>query len=718
MDSKYSIFSKNKTNLSDSSPFSQNLKRKFSYGSPSSVPPAAKKPNLQNDTKPSNASLKQNINQNGASTNKSAVADIQMQRRRLPVFAVRDQLLGFLRKNHTLIVIGETGSGKTTQIPQFLLEIGQSAIAVTQPRRVAAISISTRVAKEMKCKLGETVGYTVRFEDMTSKKTKIRFLTDGSLLREAMSDRLLMQYSTIILDEAHERTINTDILFGIVKAAQKQRVAQNKHPLKIIIMSATMDVDHFSSYFNNCKTVYLEGRTYPIKIMHVKETQSDYLYAVMSTLFKIHQEAPPNHDILVFLTGQEEIESMAHQIKSMTKSNSLKGPILRVFPLYAQLAQNRQMDVFMPSGLNTRKIILSTNIAETSLTIPGIKYVIDSGAVKRRVYDSKTGMDTLKVRKISQDQAWQRCGRAGRESEGFCYRTYTFNEYKQMPITTTPEILRSNIAATVLQLMSLGIDCRKFDFIDSPDAQSIELALNQLVALGAVSIGKQTELTELGRKMAKFPLDPKYSKILLMAPQFGCLEEVLSIVALLSGEDVFINNIHDTDRRGDALVAHAKFENEFGDHLTLLNVFKAFAKAERPKIWSHDNFLNIRNLGYALEVRNQLSEICKRVNLEFESCGNKFDQVRKCLLSGLFINIAELQRDNHYLTLTNRQRAKIHPSSVLNGKSTAKYILFTELVATGKTYMRTVTQIDPEWIDEVVPNIQQLKKLFKISDTS
>lgn len=475
-------------------------------------------------------------------------------------------------------------------------------------------------------------------------------MTDGSLLREAMSDRLLMQYSTIILDEAHERTINTDILFGIVKGAQKQRILQNKKPLKVIIMSATMDVDHFSKYFNNCKTVFLEGRTYPIKVWHVKEAQSDYLYAVLSTIFTIHQSAPPNHDILVFLTGQEEIEGMAHQIKSLAKSNSLKGPIMRVYPLYAQLAQNRQMDVFLPSAPNSRKVILSTNIAETSLTISGIKYVIDSGVVKRRHFDSKTGMDTLKVKKISQDQAWQRCGRAGRESEGSCYRAYTVDEFKQMQSSSTPEILRSNIAATILQLLSLGIDCRKFDFIDCPDAQSIELAINQLVALGAVNSGKQAELTELGRKMAKFPLDPKYSKILITAPSFGCLEEVsalvnensfhttiiiilfsyfqiLSIIALLSGEEVFINNIHDSDRRGDALTAHAKFENEFGDHLTLLNVFKAYVKSERPKTWCHDNFLNTRNLGYALEVRKQLNEICTRVNLEVSSCGNNFDQV-------------------------------------------------------------------------------------------
>lgn len=371
-------------------------------------------------------------------------------------------------------------------------------------------------------------------------------MTDGSLLREAMSDRLLMQYKTIILDEAHERTINTDILFGIVKEAQKQRTLQNKCPLKIIIMSATMDVDHFSKYFNNCKTVYLEGRTYPIKVMHVKEAQGDYIHAVLSTIFTVHQSAPPNHDILVFLTGQEEIEGMAHQIKSLTKTNSLKGPTLRVYPLYAQLAQNRQLDVFLPSAANTRKVILSTNIAETSLTISGIKYVIDSGVVKRRIYDSKTGMDTLKVKKISQDQAWQRCGRAGRESEGICYRAYTVDEFNQMPPSSTPEILRSNIAATILQLMALGIDCKKFDFIDSPDDHSIELAINQLIALGAINSGKQTVLTDCGRKMAKFPLDPKYSKILLTAPSFGCLDEVSTLNILTALSYIFISIILDS----------------------------------------------------------------------------------------------------------------------------------------------------------------------------
>ncbi|KAG4076501.1 hypothetical protein HA402_014465 [Bradysia odoriphaga] len=704
MDSKYNAISQQQQN----SPF--NFKRKLTNGNL----------NANNDQfkrfRPNNGNVEypkgNNLSAAGQNGNGKGLT-IEEQRHQLPVYKVRKQLLNKIMSSKTLIVIGETGCGKTTQIPQIIYESTKpdfGTIAITQPRRVAAITISKRVALEQKCTIGETVGYTVRFEDATSIKTKIKYMTDGSLLREALADKFLRKYRVIILDEAHERTINTDVLFGIVKDAQRLRAEKALPSLKIIVMSATMDVDHFSKYFNNCEPIYLAGRTYPVKVLHSAEPQSDYLNACLVTLFQIHKTVPVNHDVLIFLTGQEEIENMAAQIRSIVKSNEIGGPMIRVFPLYAQMNQNKQLEVFQPSTNNYRKVILSTNIAETSLTIKGIKYVIDSGMVKRKVYDSVTGMDTLKVTRISQDQAWQRTGRAGRESEGFCYRAYTMNEYRIMSAASMPEILRSNISATVLQLLALGINCRKFDFLDKPSDQDIESALKQLYQLGAITSHNGDELTTLGWNMSKFPLDPRFSKILLSASDFGCLDEMLSIVSILSGETIFYLS-DDPDKKVEALKAHAKFESIHGDHLTLLNVYNEFKKTDRHRTFCHDNYLNYRNLEYAHEVRRQLSDICERLQLEPSSCGSNLDQVRKCLISGLYNNIAEMQRDHSFMTISSRQKTKIHPSSVLNSKTNLKCILFTELVQTSLNFMRIVTIIDPEWIEEVVPNCGVLGRL-------
>lgn len=663
-----------------------------------------------NNDKPATATSTNGGAASSSNTEHQQKLSIEKQQRQLPIFGCRARFIQEVWNSDSIVLMGETGSGKTTQIPQFLLRAGfgnKGMIAITQPRRVAAITVAKRVAQELNSKLGETVGFTVRFEDCTSNSTKIKFVTDGTLLREALSDRLLKNYSVIMLDEAHERTINTDVLFGIVKEAQKQRKQRSMIPLKVIVTSATMDVDHFAKYFS-VKGMYLEGKTYPVKVMHTKETQSDYLHAVLVTLFEIHRTAPPNHDVLVFLTGQEEIEAMAQQIRMIAKNNTLNAPNIRVFPLYSQLPQNKQLECFIPSPPNARKVILATNIAETSITIPGIRFVIDCGFAKRRVYNADSNLDILKVVRISQAQCWQRCGRAGRDAEGTCYRTYTKDELESFEKMPKPEILRSNIAATVLQLLALGIDCKTFDFLDKPSPEAIDKAYKQLQLLGAIKADARTELTTLGRQMSQFPLDPKFSKLLLTAPTFGCLEEMLSLVAILSGENIFVSSI---EKREQAALAHAKFESKQGDHLMLLNVYKAFEKTEKIKLWCHDNFLNTRNLLYARDVRNQLLEISQRLSLQVTSCGNDMDQVRKCILAGLFDNIAELQRDNFYLTISGRQRAKIHPSSILHGKYRPAYVIFTEIVLTERNFLRQVTEIEAEWIEEVVPNYPHLSRI-------
>lgn len=305
----------------------------------------------------------------------------------------------------------------------------------------------------------------------------------------------------------------------------------------------------------------------------------------LEIIFKVYKSNSKiiffSHDVLIFLTGQEEIDAMAQQIRLLAKSADRTYPNIRVFPLYSQLPQNKQLECFMTMPQNSRKVILATNIAETSITIPGIRYVIDSGFVKRRVYDPNTGMDSLKVVRISQAQSWQRCGRAGRDAEGSCYRTYTTAEMESFDEMPKPEILRSNIYSTVLQLLSLGVNCKNFDFLDKPSPESVDMAYKQLHLLGAIKSPNFPELTDLGKQMAKFPLDPKYSKLLITSQEFGCLEEILSLVAVLSGENIFISQ---TEKREQAALAHAKFESKYGDHLTFLNVYQAFQKTEKIKV--------------------------------------------------------------------------------------------------------------------------------------
>ncbi|KAH8418817.1 hypothetical protein KR222_008383 [Zaprionus bogoriensis] len=636
-------------------------------------------------------------------------SSIEQDRKALPVYNCRQRILRELEANDTLLIMGETGSGKTTQIPQFLLQAGYASgglIGITQPRRVAAITIAKRVAQELASSVGDVVSYTVRFEDTTTERTRIRYLTDGILLREAIGDRLLRRYAAIMLDEAHERTVNADVLFGIVKEAQLERRKHKLPRLKVIVTSATMDIDHFGRYFG-VRGMYLEGRTHAVRVMHAKEPQEDYIHAALVTLFDIHRHEPINHDVLIFLTGQEEIEALAQQIRQLARINNSGPSDVRVFTLYAQLAQGKQLECFLPVPANTRKIVLATNIAETSITIPGIRCVIDCGYVKEKSFNPSSGLDILKTVRISQAQAWQRSGRAGRDAPGKCYRTYTKTSMEQFRIAPQPEILRANLTATVLQLLALGIDCSSFDFIDAPQPEAVQSAYKALEQLGAIKSSAAPSITHTGRQMAQFPLDPRYAKLLLAAPSYGCMEEMLSLVAAISSDNVFIAH---ADKSELAALAHAKFQSKHGDHLTLLNVFQTFQKTEKPKIWCHDNFLNIRNLTYARNVRSQLAEISTRMNLALNSCGEQTDAVKKCLLTGLFDNIALLQKEGHYLTLSGRVKARIHPSSVLHGKYKPHCILFTELVQTEQNFLRQVTEISADWVEEVLPNMKFIIK--------
>lgn len=633
-----------------------------------------------------------------------APGGVDAQRKQLPIYQSRTQLINQLRQLHNAVFIGETGSGKTTQIPQYLYEAGigrQGIIAITQPRRVAAISLAARVAEEKKVQLGKLVGYTVRFEDVTSAETKLKFMTDGMLLREAMGDPLLLRYTVVILDEAHERTVHTDVLFGVVKAAQRKRTQQSKIPLKVLVMSATMDVDLFSQYFNKSPVLYLEGRQHPIQIYYTKQPQSDYLQAALVSIFQIHQEAPPSHDILVFMTGQEEIEALARTCRDISKHLPESCGPMTVVPLYASLPPVQQMRVFLPAPKGSRKVVLSTNIAETSITISGIKYVIDTGMVKAKRYNPDSGLEVLAVQRVSKAQAWQRSGRAGREDAGSCYRLYTEEEFDNLASVTVPEIQRCNLTAVVLQLLALGIpDILNFDFMSKPSPEALRTAVEQLCILGAVDRrDDRVSLTPLGKKMACFPLEPRFSKTLLISPEFSCTEEILTFISLLSVDSVLYNP---PARRDDVLAVRKKFISSEGDLVTLLNIYRAYRKVSGNKEWCRENFVNSRNMGLVLEVRAQLRDICIKMHMKLESSLSDLGSVRRCLAHGLFMNAAELQPDGSYVALDTHQPVSIHPSSVLFQAKPA-CVVFNELLHTSRCYMRDLCLVDADWLQEAAP---------------
>ncbi|XP_061754250.1 ATP-dependent RNA helicase DHX33 isoform X1 [Nerophis ophidion] len=635
---------------------------------------------------------------------KPKTTTIEDQRKQLPIYQARNQLLHHLRQLHNAILIGETGSGKTTQIPQYLYEAGigrQGLVAVTQPRRVAAISLAGRVAEEKRTHLGKLVGYSVRFEDVTSSETKLKFMTDGMLLREAISDPLLLHYTVVILDEAHERTVHTDVLFGVVKTAQRRRKELNKIPLKVIVMSATMDVDLFSEYFNRSPVLYLEGRQHPIQIYYTKRPQSDYLQAALVSVFQIHQEAPPSHDILVFMTGQEEIEALARTCRDIAKHLPDNCGSMLVVPLYASLPPTQQLRVFRDAPKGCRKVILSTNIAETSVTISGVKYVIDTGMVKAKRFNPDSGLEVLAVQQVSKAQAWQRAGRSGRKESGFCYRLYTEQEFDKFIPMTVPEIQRCNLASVMLQLMALGIqDVMNFDFMSKPSAEALCSAVEHLELLGAVERNHgHVVLTGLGKKMSRFPLEPRYAKTILLSSNYSCSEEMLSMVSLLSVDTVLYNP---PARREEVLAVRKKFMSSGGDHMTLLNIYRAFQKVNGNKEWCRENFVNSRNMSLVKDVRAQLREICLKLNLKLESCGADTGKIRQCIAHGMFINAAELQPDGSYLALDTHQPVAIHPSSVLFQAKPAN-VVFNELLHTSRCYMRDLCLVDADWLLHAAP---------------
>ncbi|XP_049393430.1 pre-mRNA-splicing factor ATP-dependent RNA helicase DEAH1-like isoform X2 [Solanum stenotomum] len=637
---------------------------------------------------------------------KSAFEKLQEDRKTLPMYPYRDDLLQAVNDHQVLVIVGETGSGKTTQIPQYLHEAGytkRGKIGCTQPRRVAAMSVAARVSQEMGVKLGHEVGYSIRFEDCTSEKTILKYMTDGMLLREFLGEPDLASYSVIMVDEAHERTLSTDILFGLVKD-----ISRFRPDLKLLISSATLDAEKFSDYFDCAPIFKIPGRRFPVEIHYTKAPEADYLDAAVVTALQIHVTQPPGDgDILIFLTGQEEIETAEEIIKHRIKGLGTKIAELIICPIYANLPTELQAKIFEPTPEGARKVVLATNIAETSLTIDGIKYVIDPGFSKMKSYNPRTGMESLLVAPISKASANQRAGRSGRTGPGKCFRLYTaYNYMNDLEDNTVPEIQRTNLANVVLSLKSLGIhDLLNFDFMDPPPAEALLKALELLFALSALN--KLGELTKVGRRMAEFPLDPMLSKMIVASDKYKCSDEIISIAAMLSvGNSIFYRP---KDKQVHADNARMNFHvGNVGDHIALLKVYSSWRETNFSTQWCYENYIQVRSMKRARDIRDQLEGLLERVEIELTSNDGDYEAIKKAITSGFFPHSAKLQKNGSYRTIKHPQTVNVHPSSGL-AQVLPRWVVYHELVLTTKEYMRQVTELKPDWLVEIAPHYYQLK---------
>jgi pre-mRNA-splicing factor ATP-dependent RNA helicase DHX15/PRP43 len=566
------------------------------------------------------------------------------------------------------------------------------------------MSVAKRVANELDVQLGQEVGYSIRFEDVTGPNTILKYMTDGMLLREAMNDHNLSRYSCIILDEAHERTLATDILMGLLK-----EVALRRPDLKIVIMSATLDAQKFQRYFNDAPLLAVPGRTHPVEIFYTPEPERDYVEAALRTVLQIHATEPEG-DILLFLTGEEEIEDACRKIQLEADEmirEADAGPLV-VYPLYGTLPPAQQEKIFLPApparrpnGRPGRKVIVGTNIAETSLTIDGIVYVVDPGFSKQKVYNPRIRVESLLVSPISKASAQQRAGRAGRTRPGKCFRLYTEAAFKKELIEQTyPEILRSNLANTVLELKKLGVeDLVHFDFMDPPAPETMMRALEELNYLACLN--DEGDLTPLGKLASEFPLDPALAVMLISSPEFYCSNEILSLTALLSVPQIFVRPAT-ARKRADEM--KALFAHSDGDHLTMLNVYHAFkgeqAQAD-PRRWCHDHFISQRALQSADNVREQLKRIMEKLGLDLVSTPFQdkeyYTNIRRALVSGFFMQVAKKEGSGKtYKTVKDDQAVLLHPSTVLGADF--EWVVYNEFVLTTKNYVRTVTAVKPEWL--------------------
>lgn len=668
-------------------------------------------------------------------------------RRTLPIYAQRNALLYHVETFQFVIVVGETGSGKTTQIPQYLHEAGWASsdriIACTQPRRLAATSIAARVAQEMDCMLGQQVGYTIRFEDCSHPThTKIKYLTDGMLLRECLRDPLLSRYSVVMVDEAHERGYQTDLLLGLLK-----KIARKRPELRIIVSSATMDALAFKDFFTDNQVLAagmvpaekskvaileLKGRTFPVDIAYLAQPASDYVQCAVETVWKIHL-SEPRGDILVFLTGRQEIDSALQALADLQANLPVSAARMKLLPLHAGLTALEQTGVFSPAGAAERKVVVATNIAEASVTLDGVVYVVDCGLVKLRTTSAQEhAHEQLSVVPISRASAVQRAGRAGRTRPGKCLRLYTEAFFRDsMQQATLPELARMNLAQPVLQLKALGVDnLVRFDYVPpAPAPETLASALQYLVALSALD--DHARLTPLGHQMAELPLAPHLARILLAAATDspgahtgGCAREVLSILAMSQVTSPFSR-----PDSPETQLSIRRFTAQEGDLVTLLNVYAAFTDpriGKKSAGWCGKHRLNFQVLSRAVNIRNQLEKFLLRFRQQPEgalldatsSCGPDTVVLRKTLLAGLFTNLARYTPATMtFRTVSGAKEAWAHPTSVFFNRSppgsadgaSASWVMYGDAVETAtpdgaKLYLRDLTVLDDlDWLHHVVP---------------
>lgn len=580
-------------------------------------------------------------------------------------------------------------------------------------------TVAGRVAGEMRCALGQQVGYAIRFEEAASAETRIKFLTDGMLLREALSDPLLSRYSVIMVDEAHERSLNSDVLLGVLRIIRAKR-----SELRVIVSSATIDAEAIQDFFSagdeedRVRVIALDGRTHPVDIQFTQKPVDDYITATVDTVIQIHKHEAIG-DILVFLTGRDDIARCLQLISDYSRTILPTAQALQPLPLYAGLSPAEQLYVFSPAAENTRKVILSTNVAEASVTIDGIAYVVDCGYVKLRMYDASTNVETLSKQPVSQASAIQRAGRAGRSQPGKCFRLYTQDAYQRLQQTTPPEIQRTNLAPLVLQLKALGIDnIVKFPFLSPPPAKLLVRSVELLLSLGALD-NDANLTTPDGMRMAELALPPMMAKALLSAASatFDCLPEMLTIAAMTSLQSTGNMNVWVGDGTNDQAMnlARRKFAAEEGDHLTYLNVYQAFVtKGKRDQRWCQQHRLSHKALTKAVSIRNQLRRHMDRFGIVTDDSATETTstlaaqrsvRITRCLTAGYFMQAARMNPlDGSFRPIASLGRNQLtmhaHPTSLMFNRK-ADYVIFNEILETSdKVYIKDISKIEKNWLTE------------------
>jgi ATP-dependent helicase HrpA len=619
----------------------------------------------------------------------------------LPVSARAEEICDLIKTNQVVIIAGETGSGKTTQLPKICLQAGcgrRGMIGHTQPRRIAARSVASRIAEELQTELGDTVGCQVRFSDQTSADGLIKLMTDGILLAEIQNNRYLSQYDTIIIDEAHERSLNIDFLLGYLK-----KILPYRRDLKVIVTSATIDIEKFSRHFNNAPVIEVTGRTYPVDIVYSEfdDISADLEQLVVDRVQEIdshHQQG----DILVFLSGEREIRETSIALRRAQLAN------LEVIPLYARLSLAEQRKIF--TSHRARRVVLSTNVAETSLTVPGIGYVIDTGRARLSRYSYRTKVQRLPIEPISKASANQRTGRCGRVRSGICYRLYTEEDYNNRSEYTDPEILRTNLSAVILQMLHLRIgDIRQFPFVDKPDSRLINDGFKLLEELMAVD--SKGNLTPLGKQLVTVPLDPRLARMLLEAAKTGAVEELVTITSGLSIQDP---RERPAEKQQAADLAHKQWLDKDSDFTSLLNLWRHM-EAKRQTVtgnqfskYCRTNFVSPLRMKEWRELRHQLIIVCRELKLSVNQQPADYAGVHRALLSGLLGQVA-IREDRWEFQGTRNRKLYIFPSSGLSAKP-PKWIVAGSLMETGKQYALNVAKIDSEWLQPLAAHL--VKKTY------